>query len=102
MAFGFPAYHEETLQLGLSKVQSQNLTLSVLKKLNYPFSVKDENTISGTFPGFFLSMGYRFTILVLDDGSIFIRSTCPLPTQCFDFGVNQKNVESLIKAFTSA
>lgn len=102
MAFGFPAYHEEIINLNISKDDSQKIILKAFKSLNIPFSVKDEYTITSSTPTSILSFGFNISLRILEDGSIFIKSSCALPTQCIDFGTNQENVSKIKSAIIKA
>lgn len=97
MAYGFPAYHEETLDLGKTQHDSQQLVMETLKLMGIGFSVLSSDTLEGKIPMTLFTGGDKVKIRVERDGKVWMRSECPLPTQCFDMGRNKRNVRSFFK-----
>src|SRR5262249_35999652 len=50
----------------------------------------------------FWSWGETMTVEVRKDSSVRVRSECAFPTQCFDWGKNQRNVNKFLGALDDA
>jgi hypothetical protein len=97
MAFGFPAYHTDDFRARLPEHKLRELAYAALSALGWVveedrFEVRAKTSMS------FWSWGERVTITTLPDGGLSITSRCALPTQCFDWGKNQKNVMRVLDA----
>jgi hypothetical protein len=43
------------------------------------------------------SWGERISVEIGRGGTVWVESTCRLPTQCFDWGKNQRNVDGFLE-----
>ena len=99
MAFGFPAYHEETIDLEIPRNEIISFLEPIVGSLSWGIIEYTENhmeVISNT--GLLESEGQYITITILPSGSILVRSECAIFTQCFDWGKNKRNVHKLLSA----
>ena len=99
MAFGFPAYHEETIDLEIPRNEIISFLKPIVGSLSWAIIEYTENhikVISNT--GLFEEYGQYITITILPSGSIHVRSNNSVFLQCFDWGKNKKNVHKLLSA----
>ena len=99
MAFGFPAYHEETIDLEIPRNEIISFLEPIVGSLSWGIIEYTENhmqVISNT--GLLESDPQYITITILPSGSTHVRSQCSIFTQCFDWGKNKKNVHKLLSA----
>ena len=99
MAFGFPAYHEETIDLEIPRNEIISFLEPIVGSLSWgiiEYTETHMEVISNT--GLLESEGQYITITILPSGSIHFRSECSIFTQCFDWGKNKKNVHKLLSA----
>src|SRR5947208_15368755 len=98
MAFGFPAYADGSRRYGLSLDVLREAVARALYELDW--------TGCGNWSGRvfvadvrvnFWSWGEKITIEIDRDGMVWIESKCSLPTQCFDWGKNQGNVDAFFR-----
>ena len=97
MAFGFPAYHEETIDLEIPRNEIISFLKPIIGSLSWAIIEYTENhmkVISNT--GLLESDPQYITITILPSGSTHVRSQCSIFTQCFDWGKNKKNVHKLL------
>ena len=95
MAFGFPAYHIEHYQ----PRQPHTLQNTLQKAIN----MMGWEVVGGNQEFIYIkssitlwSWGEKIQIRYLPNQNIEIKSECTLPTQCFDWGKNQKNVQQFL------
>jgi hypothetical protein len=100
MAFGFPAYHEQELDLpyvitdewirraGLAAGLGQLLAVTTPKGYGW----RGHMTMS------LASWGEEVTLTALAPQRLLVRSECAMPTQCLDWGRNEKNVKRVVAA----
>jgi hypothetical protein len=94
MAFGFPAYHEDTRQYPASQAElSQALrqSLSQLRWKHVTYASADFWSV----PESLASFGERVYVKLNADGCVTARSECIWPLQCLDHGKNRRNVRRL-------
>jgi hypothetical protein len=96
MALGFPAYHEEDQQFEHSAEELLDAVEEALDALGWSFSYKGRGLFGTTTPISFWSWGERIQIEVGRQGDVWVRSECALPTQCFDWGKNRRNVNKFL------
>ncbi len=99
MAFGFPAYAEGRDDFGeeddevlAEAVEEAAASLGWMLGRG-----RGELTLIGSTSVSFWSWGEKITVTV-DHGEVHVRSHCALPTQCIDWGKNQRNVDQLLGA----
>lgn len=97
MAFGFPAYHEETITNVPSGVNIELSLLNTLRSFGWGPSF-DNNGITAATAGGSKSIGQKIIITLVAGGATKVRSECMLKTQCADFGKNQENVNKILAA----
>ena len=99
MAFGFPAYHEETIDLEMPRNEIISFLKPIIGSLSWSIIEYTENHMSAITPtALTASDGEKIRITILPSGSIQVRSECAIFTQCFDWGKNKKNVHKLLSA----
>src|SRR5438046_2779223 len=97
MAFGFPAYHEERVRYDCSRNDLMDAALEALDDLEWNGRESDRWRLSGsTGWSFWGGWGETIRIRVEPGPVLFIRSQCLMPTQCFDWGKNARNVRTLL------
>ena len=95
MAFGFPAYHQETITKVPPNTNLELSLLNTLRSLGWGPSF-DNNGITASTGAGSKSIGEKIIITLVEGGATTVRSECALKTQCADFGKNQKNVERIL------
>ncbi len=100
MAFGFPAFHEETIQNVPTNVNLELSLLNTLRGFGWGPSF-DNNGITASTGASMKSWGEKIIITLVDAGATKVRSECALKTQCADWGKNQKNVERILRELPS-
>ena len=99
MAFGFPAYHEETIDLEIPRNEIISFLEPIVGSLSWGIIEYTENHILALTPtALTASDGEYIRITILPSGSIQVRSECEYFTTCFDWGRNKKNVRKLQSA----
>lgn len=101
MAFGFPAYHTQTYVTSVENAEdAATMAKQALYILEWPIKVEKETSLHTTaYVNFNIrSFGEKLTIDVSTEApyTLTITSKCMLPTQCFDWGRNKKNVTRFI------
>jgi hypothetical protein len=95
MAFGFPAYAEAVeCYDGCSRGELLDALDDALEALNWRADYLGLSSLTARVRMNYWSWGERLTIAVSDE-ILHVRSECVLPTQCLDWGKNQRNVEQL-------
>lgn len=97
MPLGFPAYHTETRKLNLHWQQVAQLTARALQTLEWSYTQSAPNTFDAKVRLGLLSWGEQIRVTIYNDGTLTVRSECALPTQCFDWGKNSRNVQKLFE-----
>jgi hypothetical protein len=96
MAFGFPASAEAIEWYdGCSRGELLDALEDAFEALNWQADYLDPFSLTVLVRMNWWSWGERLSIKV-SDGIVHIRSACVLPTQCLDWGKNQRNVEQLL------
>ena len=99
MAFGFPAYHEETIDLEIPRNEIISFLEPIVGSLSWSIIESTENQMLVRTKDRLLSEHIEYVrITILPSGSIHVRSQCSIFTQCFDWGKNKKNVRKLLSA----
>ena len=99
MAFGFPAYHEETIDLEMPRNEIISFLEPIVGSLSWSISESTENQMLVRTKDRLLSEHIEYVrITILPSGSIQVRSECEYFTTCFDWGRNKKNVRKLQSA----
>lgn len=99
MSFGFPAYHNETVEPNEPDNDVHGRILQCLSGLKWSVTHKNPNQIQATTTINLWSWGEKITLELNESGTFSITSKCALPTQCFDWGKNQRNVQAFVTAF---
>lgn len=102
MAFGFPAYFTGGQRFGLGQPALAEVVAETLGALGWPYEPLTPNTFAARNRANLWSWGERMSVEVSPDGSVTARSECALPTQCFDWGKNRRNVEVFFAELTRA
>jgi hypothetical protein len=92
MSFGFPAYHKESRRFKLPRAELLRAAKRALQALGWTFSTRGVADLVVNTSVSWWSWGETLTVDVGDDGRVRVQSKCALPTQCFDWGKNRKNV----------
>ena len=102
MAFGFPAYHEETRKFELKRNVLASAVENALVSLEWQFNRDSSGSQFNARTGWSIwsYMGEKVKIEVRSDGSVRVRSECGSPIQCVDYGKNKKNVEQFLDALS--
>ena len=90
MSFAFPAFHEARLpgMLGATAVEA------AMQRLGWSDIRRDAGAVTGKVGFNLWSFGETVTVTQARD-HLMLRSACVMPTQCFDWGKNRRNVEAL-------
>ena len=92
MAFGFPAYHEdEVSHKGVKANDLRRCITEALVELTW-IADEDDDLWFGNTGMNLLSYGETIRIERHAGGLVTICSECKMPTQCFDWGRNKRNV----------
>ena len=99
MAFGFPAYHEETIDLEIPRNEIISFLEPIVGSLSWSIIESTENQMLVRTKDRLLSEHIEYVrISILPSGSIQVRSECEYFIMCFDWGRNKKNVRKLQSA----
>ena len=104
MAFGFPAYHEETITLPLAVTHDWIAHACHAAGFSRPFYSADASAAVWRCSSSvsLASWGEEVAITWLAPNAIRIRSQCSMPTQCVDWGRNARNVQTLVRTLLTA
>ena len=101
MSFGFPAYHEEDIQLPAPL--TPHTIPSVFQRLGWAGSANQEGRSWRAASSMNLaSWGEEIAVIWIAEAVIRVRSQCSMPTQCLDWGKNKKNVMAFKQALYQA
>ena len=99
MAFGFPAYHEETIDFEILRNEIISFLEPIVGSLSWSIIESTENQMLVRTKDRLLSEHIEYVrITILPSGSIQVRSECEYFITCFDWGRNKKNVRKLQSA----
>ena len=99
MAFGFPAYHEEKIDLEIPRNEIISFLEPIIGSLSWSIRESTENHMLVKTKISQFSSRQKIRITILPSGSIQVRSENAIFTQCFDLtGKNKKNVHKLLSA----
>src|SRR5262245_60026145 len=102
MAFGFPAYAEEVARYDCDRDELMDAVERALDDLGWRGRPAGPWRLSVGLGISFWSWGETMTVEVRKDSSVRVRSECAFPTQCFDWGKNQRNVNKFLGALDDA
>ncbi len=95
MAFGFPAYARGSRQYDFSSNALQEAVARALNALGWtPFGNWSGRRFVAEIGVSVWSWGEKVNVKIDCDGTIWFESKCRLPTQCIDWGKNQRNVKA--------
>ena len=99
MAFGFPAYHQEKIDLGIPRNKIFSFLEPIIGSLSWSIREYTENHMLVRSKDTLLDWEpENIRITILPSGSIHVHSKNEIFTQCFDWGKNKKNVHKLLSA----
>jgi hypothetical protein len=96
MAFGFPAYVEDVIEVDLPRPESRRAVERTLESLGWRYDTGPKNSLVARVGVSPWSRGQQVHIKVGPKGEVFIRSRCAVTTQWYDWGTNQQNVDKFI------
>ena len=102
MTFGFPAYHIQRFNFRCSNLKV--CVKAALRQTNWNWNDETEFTEKSKFKPLITaksgmtiwSFGETIQITFIDKKTVEIQSKCNAPTQMFDWGKNEKNVNTLV------
>lgn len=98
MAFGFPAYARGRRRYDSSPDALREAIARALSALGWTaYGNWSGNRFVAEVGVNFWSWGEKINVEIDPNGTIRIESTCRLPTQCFDWGKNQRNVDAFFE-----
>ena len=101
MGFGFPPSFAETRVYHLQDSDLARIAKEAFDDLGWQYDLESATEIRARTPFMFLgSVGQRLNLKILLDGEVTIESRSLWPG--FDFGVNQRNVQTLFARFEHA
>jgi hypothetical protein len=92
MAFGFPAYAEGVRKYDCSYEELIRAIYDTLHELGWNFGHTADSGLVVKLRTNFWSWGERMNVAVTGPGTVHVLSECILPTQCFDWGKNRRNI----------
>ena len=90
MSFAFPAFHEARLP-GAFDAEAVE---TAMRRLGWGSIRRDGSSVACKVALNLWSFGETVTVTLARD-HLMLRSACVMPTQCFDWGKNRRNVEAL-------
>ena len=101
MTFGFPAYHTAQMPSFTARDPHEAVRRAIAA---LGWTVRDDapDLITATASVNLSSWGETVSVEFPPGGGLTITSRCSLPTQCFDWGKNKRNVRRLIEALHRA
>ncbi len=110
MAFGFPAYHEDTRKFDIKNRVLAAAVENSLRDLGWQFERDASGAQFDVRIGFSVwsYAGERINIQIDKGGNIWVRSECASPIQCYDgmpfpwYGKNRNNVERFFDALSQS
>ncbi len=96
MAFGFPAKYQEIIEWDHEEEFLFQIVEEGLEILQWQVTNHRGDMIYAKTPTGSVTLGERILIQIVAP-KVAIRSECYIPTQLWDFGKNQKNVDRLIE-----
>ena len=104
MAFGFPAYHEDTRKFDIKNTILAAAVENSLRDLGWQFKRAASGAQFDVRTGFSVwsYAGERINIQIDKGGNIWVRSECTSPIQCIDYGKNRKNVGKFFDALSQS
>ena len=104
MAFGFPAYHEEDVTFPYPV--TNDWVVYACQAAGFGIARWGQGARGGMWhvspATTLMSWGENMTIQPLAPNIVRIRSQCGLPTQCIDWGKNERNVKRLVQILWNA
>ena len=96
MAFGFPANYQLIVSDVPAGTDLKRSVGSALSRIGWNPKL-EKNTYSASTTLSMASFGEKFTVEIMPNKSLKIRSRCSLPFQWFDWGKNKKNVDRFMQ-----
>jgi hypothetical protein len=93
MAFGFPAYAVGSRNFSLEKSLTVSAVTDALEVLKWRCESVSADQVVAKIRVNIFSWGEKLTVSVAKDGTVTARSEGVIPTQCIDWGKNERNVE---------
>jgi hypothetical protein len=93
MAFGFPAYAVGSRNFNLENPVMMSAITSALQILNWRYESVSSNQVVAKIRANLFSWGERLTVWLAEDGTVSARSAGVVPTQCIDWGKNERNIK---------
>jgi hypothetical protein len=100
MAFGFPAYTEQTVDFPrVSRKDLSRAAFDALHELGWRPSKDGRDRIRASVPNEFIGimMTWGAKVLIeIDDGELFVRSEGSIPIAWMDFGQHARNIRRFL------
>ncbi len=93
---GFPAYHSTEYRSSLPASVLESAVIEAFEGMGISIE-RAFGRYEGRMPFNFWSFGEILSVTIGPDGQLQITSKCVMPTQCFDWGKNRRNVEKLVE-----
>jgi hypothetical protein len=100
MAFGFPAYHTETIELAASRQAAREAVIYVFDALEWRYEFLHPDLYRVVRPMNPFTWGETVTVSLETPGVVVIESKCVFPLQIIDWGANKRNVPTFVERFT--
>ena len=95
MTFGFPAHFADSRPSQLQHEELVRLVRAALDELGWRYEFASRSEVRASTSSVPV-LGEVLKIEILPDGVVVVESKCGLPTQCFDWGNNKRNVRRFI------
>ncbi|MEM7347293.1 MAG: hypothetical protein AAF485_23895 [Chloroflexota bacterium] len=99
MTFGFPAYFTDQIEHHKDRETAIESVKTALSTLSWPIEEELSTQIKAKTSVNMSSWGEQIVIDYSDNSLLRVTSKCALPTQCFDWGKNKRNVRSFLEEF---
>jgi hypothetical protein len=100
VTFGFPAYHRRSDRFRLPDAELIGAVRATCAERGWAITVDEPHRIEARRRLNLWSWGEIIRVSVLD-GLLSVESRCRTATQCFDWGVNERNVEEIFRSLPS-
>lgn len=101
MSFGFPAFHTENFSVA-GREDLPRLCADVAVRMRWTVKVQQRDRVVFSTKVNLFSWGERVTVEYLPGSTLRVTSRCAMPTQCLDWGRNQRNVQAFLAALQMA
>lgn len=96
MTFGFPAHSTDSERFNLRPDDLVEVIRESLHSLGWRYETPSPNQFVAWNSVNLWSWGEKIFVEISDDGVVRAKSECLLPTQCFDWGKNSRNVKAFL------